>query len=79
MGEYKKVYKGHSGHSYGIQYLVRFTYLYEEDGWAVYNFRTGKVYAKNLESWEAPDRCMEENVKLGFDMSPDVSAIDSTP
>lgn len=70
--------KGFSGTSYGLELPVRFTY-FPECNWVVYNVKTGKIYASELESWEAPDVCMRENEKLGFDCSPDIGAIDSTP
>lgn len=79
MGEYRRVYKGHNGHSYGKEFPVRFTYLHADDGWVVYNFRTGHVYAKNLKEWEASGRCMQENARLGKPCIPDIAAIDSTP
>lgn len=78
MSEYKNCYKGYKGHSYGLEYPVQFVWD-GTNGWLVYNVRTGKVYAKNLQEWEAPSRCMQENERLGFSCKPDVSAIDSTP
>lgn len=71
-------YKGRAGYSYGKEFPVRFDYN-SKDNWVVYNFRTGKLYAKNLKSWEAPGRCMKENARLGKPCIPDIEAIDSTP
>lgn len=72
-------YKRHAGYSYGFEFPVRFTFGGVQDGWVVYNFRTGEVYAKNLKEWEAPGRCRQENARLGQPCIPDISAIDSTP
>jgi len=78
MSKYKISLKGHAGHSFGIEFPVRFDRI-PGNGWVVYNFKTGKVYAKNLESWQAPGRAMDENARLGKPCIPDVAAIDSTP
>jgi len=71
-------YKGYNGTSYGPGYPVRFTWT-GADGWVVYNFRTGFVYAKHLDQWEAHPRCMQENARLGKPCTVDTAAIDSTP
>lgn len=79
MSKYKTNFKGYQGYSYGLEYPVQFVYAGAEDGWVVYNVKTGKVYAKNLKEWDAPGRCVQENEKLGFGCKPDIAAIDSTP
>jgi hypothetical protein len=66
-------------YSYGAGFKARFYYAGAADGWVVFNARTGKIYAKNLEEWEAPGRCMYENERLGTPAIPDLAAIDSTP
>jgi hypothetical protein len=73
----KEYYKGQRGSSYGKEFPVRF--LEENDGWVVYNFNTGEVYADELKSWEAPGECMNWNDKLEHPCIPDISSIDSTP
>lgn len=57
-------FSGRAGISYGKEFPVRFDYV-SGMKWVVYNFHTGKIYAKNLEDWEVPGRCMQENAKLG--------------